>query len=83
MDAYKYYTKEQYDKYDSILETAQQIDERLKNNKIENYNNNKLQKSYKNEWKERTFQTKKIKNTGIIVKDNKASPVLKRWCFFT
>ena len=33
MDAYKYYTKEQYDKYGSILETAQQIDERLRNNK--------------------------------------------------
>ena len=44
MDAYKYYTKEQYDKYGSILETAQQIDERLKNNKIDNYNNKKINK---------------------------------------
>ena len=61
MDAYKYYTKEQYDKYGSVLETAQQIDERLKNNKIDNYNNKKLMKSYKNEWKERTFQTKQFK----------------------
>ena len=61
MDAYKYYTKEQYEKFGSILETAQQIDERLKNNKIDNYNNKKLMKSYKNEWKERTFQTKQFK----------------------
>ena len=62
MDAYKYYTKEQYDKYGSILETAQQIDERLKNDKTQTYNNKKLMKSYKNEWKERTFQTKQFKN---------------------
>ena len=61
MDAYKYYTKEQYEKFGSILETAKQIDERLKNNKIDNYNNKKLMKSYKNEWKERTFQTKQFK----------------------
>ena len=46
MDAYKYYTKEQYEKFGSILETAKQIDERLKNNKIDNYNNKKLMKSY-------------------------------------
>jgi hypothetical protein len=61
MDAYKYYTKEQYEKFGSILETAQQIDARLKDNKTQNYNNNKLMKSYKNEWKERTFQTKQFK----------------------
>ena len=61
MDAFKYYTKEQYEKFGSILETAKQIDERLKNNKIDNYNNEKLMKSYKNEWKERTFQTKQFK----------------------
>jgi hypothetical protein len=61
MDAYKYYTKEQYDKFGSILETAQQIDERLKDNKTQTYNNNKLMKSYKNAWKERTFQTKQFK----------------------
>ena len=36
MDAYKYYTKEQYEEFGSILETAQQIDERLKNNKTQN-----------------------------------------------
>ena len=61
MDAYKYYTKEQYDEFGSMLETAQQIDERLKNNKIESYNNKILMKSYKNAWKERTFQTKQFK----------------------
>ena len=61
MDAYKYYTKEQYDKFGSILETAQQIDERLKDSKTQTYNNNKLMKSYKNAWKERTFQTKQFK----------------------
>ncbi len=61
MDAYKYYTKEQYEEFGSILETAQQIDARLKDNKIQNYNNNKLMKSYKNEWKERTLQTKQFK----------------------
>jgi hypothetical protein len=61
MDAYKYYTKEQYEEFGSMLETAQQIDERLKNNKIESYNNKILMKSYKNAWKERTFQTKQFK----------------------
>ncbi len=61
MDAYKYYTKEQYEEFGSILETAQQIDARLKDNKIENIKNNYLMKSYKNAWKERTFQTKQFK----------------------
>ena len=61
MDPYKYYTKEQYEKYGSMLETAQEIDARIKTHKIENYNNNKLMKSYKNAWKERTFQTKQFK----------------------
>ena len=36
MPAYKYYTKQQYEEFGSILETAQQIDARLKDNKIEN-----------------------------------------------
>ena len=61
MDAYKYYTKQQYEEFGSILETAQQIDARLKDNKIENIKNNYLMKSYKNAWKERTFQTKQFK----------------------
>ncbi len=61
MDAYKYYTKEQYEEFGSILETAQQIDARLKDNKIENIKNNYLMKSYKNAWKEPTFQTKQFK----------------------
>ena len=61
MDAYKYYTKEQYEEFGSILETAQQIDARLKDDKIENIKNNNLIKSYKNAWKERTFQTKQFK----------------------
>jgi hypothetical protein len=61
MDPYKYYTKEQYDTYGSMLETAQEIDARIKTHKIENIINNKMQESYKNEWKERTFQTKQFK----------------------
>ncbi len=69
MDAYKYYTKEQYEKFGSILETAKEIDARLKDNKTQNYNNNKLMKSYKNEWKERKFfKQNNSKNTGIIRK---------------
>ena len=43
MDAYKYYTKEQYEEFGSILETAQQIDARLKDNKIENIKNRRCQ----------------------------------------
>ena len=56
-----YYTKEQYQKYGSMLETAQEIDARIKTHKIENIINKKMQESYKNEWKERTFQTKQFK----------------------
>ena len=36
MDPYKYYTKEQYEKYGSMLETAQEIDARIKTHKFEN-----------------------------------------------
>ena len=67
MDAYKYYTKEQYDKYGSVLETAQQIDERLKNNKIDNYNNKKLMKSYKTHGRNALFKQNNSKNTGTIL----------------
>ena len=61
MDPYKYYTKEQYGKYGSMLETAQEIDARIKTHKFENNYNKKMQESYKNAWKERTFQTKQFK----------------------
>jgi hypothetical protein len=61
MDPYKYYTKEQYEKYGSMLETAQEIDARIKTHKFENNYNKKMQESYKNAWKERTFQTKQFK----------------------
>ena len=61
MEPYKYYTKEQYEKYGSMLETAQEIDARIKTHKFENNINKKMQESYKNAWKERTFQTKQFK----------------------
>jgi len=48
MDPYKYYTKEQYEKYGSMLETAQEIDTRIKTHKFENNYNKILMKSYKN-----------------------------------
>ena len=48
MDPYKYYTKEQYEKYGSMLETAQEIDARIKTHKFENNINKKMQESYKN-----------------------------------
>ena len=61
MDPYKYYTKEQYDTYGSILETAKEIDERLNRNKIDTYNNNRIVNEIKNNWKDRTDETKQYK----------------------
>jgi len=68
MDAYKYYTKEQYEEFGSILETAQQIDARLKDNKTQNYNNNKLMKSYKMNGRNALSKQNNSKNTGTIRK---------------
>jgi len=61
MDLYKYYTKEQYEEYGSILETAKEIDERLNRNKIDDYNNTKVINAIKNNWKDRTYETKQFK----------------------
>jgi hypothetical protein len=61
MDLYKYYTKEQYEEYGSILETAKEIDDRLNRNKIDDYNNKKLVNAIKNNWKDRTYETKQFK----------------------
>ena len=61
MDPYKYYTKEQYDTYGSMLETTEQIESRLKKHKTDDYINKKLSQSYKNEWKDRTYETYQYK----------------------
>jgi hypothetical protein len=61
MDLYKYYTKEQYEEYGNILETAKEIDERLNRNKIDNYNNTKLVNANKKNWKDRTYETYQYK----------------------
>jgi hypothetical protein len=61
MDLYKYYTKEQYEEYGNILETAQEIDERLNRNKKDNYNNTKVINAIKKNWKDRTYETYQYK----------------------
>lgn len=61
MDPYKYYTKEQYEEFGNILETTEQIETRLKKHKTDNYNNKKSCESYKNQWKDRTYETKQYK----------------------
>ena len=61
MDPYKYYTKEQYDTYGSMLETTEQIEARLNRNKIDTYNNNRIVNAIKNNWKDRTYETKQYK----------------------
>lgn len=61
MDPYKYYTKEQYEEFGNILETTEQIETRLKKHKTDNYNNKKSCEFYKNQWKDRTYETKQYK----------------------
>jgi len=61
MDLYKYYTKEQYEEYGTILETAKEIDERLNRIIIDNIKNKKLVNAIKNNWKDRTYETYQYK----------------------
>ena len=61
MDLYKYYTKEQYEEYGTILETAKEIDERLNRIIRDNIKNTKLVNANKNNWKDRTYETKQYK----------------------
>jgi hypothetical protein len=61
MNPYKYYTKEQYEEFGNILETTEQIEARLKKHKTDDYINKKLSQSYKNEWKDRIYETNQYK----------------------
>jgi len=61
MDLYKYYTKEQYEEYGTILETAKEIDERLNRIIIDNIKNKKLVNAIKNNCKDRTYETYQYK----------------------
>ena len=60
-DPYKYYSKEQYEKYGDILETASQIDARLARAKNDERKNKILSDKYSQEWEERTYMTKLYK----------------------
>ncbi len=50
VDPYKYYTKEQYEKYGCILETAIQIEQRILKHKLLDEENKKLMQKYRDEW---------------------------------
>jgi hypothetical protein len=53
-DPYKYYTKEQYEQYGDILETASEIDAKIAKAKAREIQNRKQAEQYKKEWAERT-----------------------------
>lgn len=55
---YKYHTKEEYMKYGNLLETTEQIEERLKRHKKSQIENHFMSEQYNKEWEERTFYTK-------------------------
>ena len=67
MDPYKYYTKEQYEKYGSMLETAQEIDARIKTHKFENNNLKKCRNHIKTHGRNALSKQNNSKNIGIIL----------------
>ncbi len=62
VDPYKYHTKEQYEKYGDILETAEQIEARLNKHKRLEWENKRQAEIYSQEWAERTYYTKLYKH---------------------
>ena len=67
MDPYKYYTKEQYEKYGSMLETAQEIDARIKTHKFENNINKNCRNLIKTHGRNALSKQNNSKNTGTIL----------------
>ncbi len=57
-DPYKYYTKEQYEQYGDILETASEIDAKIAKAKAREIQNRKQAEQYRKEWAERTYLTR-------------------------
>jgi ureidoglycolate hydrolase len=53
VDPYKYHTKEQYEKYGDILETAEQIEARINKHKRLEWENKRQAEIYSQEWAER------------------------------
>ena len=58
INKYKYYTKEDYLKYGSILETTEEIDARLKRHENAEKQNKQQAEQYRKEWAERINESR-------------------------
>jgi hypothetical protein len=59
---FKYYSPETYNKYSGIVESAKEIEQRLKKHEYISFQNNKQVEAYREEWKQRTFVCNSFKS---------------------